>query len=64
MERNKPFIRKIAEKYDLTGAQIVSAIVNAAFFAKERALLYLPEELLSMAIKLEFDKEERVWMPL
>lgn len=64
MERNKPFIRKIAEKYDLTGAQIVSAIVNAAFFAKERALHYLPEELLSMAIKLEFDKEERVWMPL
>ena len=64
MERNKPFIRKIAEKDDLTGTQIVSDMVNSAYFAKERALQYLAEEMLSMAIKLECDKEERVWMPL
>lgn len=52
-------INKIAEKYELTGAQIISAIMHTSLLAIEEKSTILSQENLLLGIKAEFDKEER-----
>ncbi len=52
-------INQIGEKYELTGAQIISAIMHASLLALEEKSTSLSAENLLLGIKAEFDKEER-----
>lgn len=52
-------INLIGEKYELTGAQIISAIMHASLLALEEKSTSLSAENLLLGIKAEFDKEER-----
>jgi AAA+ superfamily predicted ATPase len=52
-------IEQLALHYELTGAQIVSAIMHASLLALEEETMDLSKENLLLGIKAEFDKEER-----
>lgn len=52
-------IEDLATYYELTGAQIVSAIMHASLLALEEESNALSKENLLLGIKGEFDKEER-----
>ncbi|MVO09645.1 AAA family ATPase [Flavobacterium sp. TP390] len=50
---------QLASNYELTGAQIVSAVMHASLLAIEDNQKYLSKENLLMGIKEEFNKEEK-----
>ncbi|MFC4816463.1 ATP-binding protein [Flavobacterium sp. GCM10023249] len=52
-------IEQLAAYYELTGAQIVSAVMHASLLALEEQSNVLSSENLLSGIKAEFDKEER-----
>jgi SpoVK/Ycf46/Vps4 family AAA+-type ATPase len=52
-------IQLIGKQYELTGAQIIAAIMHASLLALEEESNYLSKENLLLGIKAEFDKEER-----
>jgi ATPase family associated with various cellular activities (AAA) len=52
-------INQLAASYELTGAQIVGAIMHASLLALEEKATVLSKENLLLGIKGEFDKEER-----
>lgn len=52
-------IVQLATNYELTGAQIVSAIMHASLLAIDKKETHLSKENLLLGIKGEFDKEER-----
>ncbi|MGH2666757.1 ATP-binding protein [Flavobacterium sp.] len=55
----RSLIEELAAYYELTGAQIVSAIMHASLLALEEKTEMLSKENLLLGIKGEFDKEER-----
>ncbi|TDD95999.1 ATP-binding protein [Flavobacterium cellulosilyticum] len=57
-------INKIADKYELTGAQIISAIMHTSLLAIEEKSTSLSTEQLLLGIKAEFDKEEKQFKTL
>lgn len=59
IEIDKNLIVPIATNYELTGAQIVSAIMHASLLAIEQDAKYLSKENILFGIKAEFEKEER-----
>ncbi|WP_309641291.1 ATP-binding protein [Flavobacterium sp.] len=56
---NQELVNQLAIEYDLTGAQIVSAIMHASLLALDERLDFLSKENLLLGIKSEYDKEER-----
>lgn len=52
-------IEQLSMHYELTGAQIVSAIMHASLLALEEETMDLSKENLLLGVKAEFDKEER-----
>jgi hypothetical protein len=52
-------INQLAASYELTGAQIVGAIMHASLLALEEKATVLSKENILLGIKSEFDKEER-----
>jgi len=59
IEIDKQLIVQIATNYELTGAQIVSAIMHASLLAIEQNANHLSKENLLFGIKAELEKEER-----
>ncbi len=59
IEVNDELILQLATNYELTGAQIVSAIMHASLLAIDQKATYLSKENLLLGIKGEYDKEER-----
>lgn len=59
IEADKPLIVQIATNYELTGAQIVSAIMHASLLAIDQENRHLSKENLLFGIKAELEKEER-----
>jgi SpoVK/Ycf46/Vps4 family AAA+-type ATPase len=55
---------KIANKYELTGAQIVNAIIYTCLQAVENKTKKLSTKNLLKAIKIEFQKEEKLFITL
>lgn len=64
MTINNGILPKIAENYELTGAQIVSAITYSCLQAVEEKANELSPNNLLKAIKIEFQKEERMFVKL
>lgn len=56
---DEELIIQLATNYELTGAQIVSAIMHASLLAIDQKATDLSKENLLLGIKAEFDKEER-----
>ena len=54
-----PLIEKLATHYELTGAQIISAIMHASLLALEEGTMALSKEQLLLGVRSEFMKEER-----
>jgi AAA+ superfamily predicted ATPase len=54
-----PLVEKLATHYELTGAQIISAIMHASLLALEEGTMALSKENLLLGIRGEFQKEER-----
>lgn len=52
-------IHKIADKYELTGAQIISSLMHTSLLAIEEQATILTKENLLHGIKAELDKEEK-----
>jgi SpoVK/Ycf46/Vps4 family AAA+-type ATPase len=52
-------IHQLSASYELTGAQIVGAIMHASLLALEEKATVLSKENLLLGIKGEFDKEEK-----
>lgn len=61
---SKDVLEKIGEKYELTGAQIISAIMHASLLSIEEKSTKLSTENLLLGIKAEFDKEEKSFVKL
>ncbi|MFL9837336.1 ATP-binding protein [Flavobacterium sp. ST-75] len=59
IEVEEGLIPQLAKQYELTGAQIVSAIMHASLLALGEASKTLSKENLLLGIKEEFNKEER-----
>jgi len=59
IEIDNQLIVQIANNYELTGAQIVSAIMHASLLALEQNANHLSKENLLFGIKAELEKEER-----
>lgn len=57
-------VEQLATHYELTGAQIVSAIMHASLLALEEKSETLSKENLLSGIKAEYDKEERQFTSL
>ena len=57
MEEN--LLKNLATHYELTGAQIVSAVMHASLLAIDQNEKYLSKENILSGIKEEFEKEER-----
>ncbi|MEO8515647.1 MAG: ATP-binding protein [Flavobacterium sp.] len=57
-------IEQLATYYELTGAQIVSAIMHASLLALEEETKVLSKENLLLGIKGEFYKDERQFNPI
>ena len=57
-------LKKIAETYELTGAQIVNAITYSCLQAVEKKSKKLSTKNLLNAIKIEFQKEEKMFTEL
>ncbi|WP_312078194.1 ATP-binding protein [Chryseobacterium sp.] len=56
---DQKLLTQIAKKYELTGAQIISAVVYASLLAIEKNEKILSKENLIAGIKAEYEKEER-----
>ena len=55
---------QLASNYELTGAQIVSAVMHASLLAIEQDQKFLSKDNLLLGIKEEFNKEERQFATL
>ena len=64
MAVNENLLQQMANTYEMTGAQIVSAIVHASLLALEEKSDFLSQQNLLSGVRAEFDKEERHFAPL
>ena len=64
MKLEEDILLKIAKVYDLTGAQIVNAMTYACLQAVENKRNVLSIENILKAIKIEFQKEEKLFITL
>jgi len=63
VEIEEQLIKQLANHYELTGAQIVSAIMHASLLAIDRDEKHLSKENLLSGVKEELEKEERQFYP-
>jgi ATP-dependent 26S proteasome regulatory subunit len=59
----KSLIQQLAANYELTGAQIVSAIMHASLLALGEESDTLSKQNLLQGVKAEYEKEERQFNP-
>jgi DNA polymerase III delta prime subunit len=64
MKLEENILSKIANTYDLTGAQIVNAITYTCLQAVDNKTKVISTKNLLKAIKVEFQKEEKLFIPL
>lgn len=61
---DEELLYQLASNYELTGAQIVSAVMHASLLAIEQSQKFLSKDNLLLGIKEEFNKEERQFATL
>ena len=64
IEIDEELLYQLASNYELTGAQIVSAVMHASLLAIEQDQKFLSKDNLLLGIKEEFNKEERQFATL